>query len=399
MSTARAASEPMIRLDQLTKHYPGQEAPAVDGIDLAVPQGEIVILVGPSGCGKTTTLEMINRLIEPSSGRIFLEGEDVTHVNPDHLRRRMGYVIQQIGLFPHQTIAQNIATVPRMLGWDDKRVHDRVEELLHLVGLDPARYRDRYPKEMSGGQRQRVGVARAMAADPPVMLMDEPFGATDPITRERLQNEFLRIQEDIRKTIVFVTHDIDEAIKMGDRIVILAEGSRIAQYDTPEAILTNPASEFVEQFLGSGILLKRLNLSRVEDVHVATSEWMTIGPDSTAEHARQLLQQSGRTHLLLLDDQRRPARWIAEIDLDRQGGFPAELSEAGTRVQACVDSRATLNDALQEMLLNANGVAAVVDRDGAYAGTLDLETIIAAIREMRAKALDEASSTAARGVT
>jgi len=198
---------------------------------------------------------------------------------------------------------------------------------------------------------------------------------------------------------VFVTHDIDEAIKMGDRIVILAEGSRIAQYDTPEAILTNPASEFVEQFLGSGILLKRLNLSRVEDVHVATSEWMTIGPDSTAEHARQLLQQSGRTHLLLLDDQRRPARWIAEIDLDRQGGFPAELSEAGTRVQACVDSRATLNDALQEMLLNANGVAAVVDRDGAYAGTLDLETIIAAIREMRAKALDEASSTAARGVT
>ncbi len=380
--------EPMIRLDQLTKHYPNQEAPAVDRVDLAVPEGEIVILVGPSGCGKTTTLEMINRLIEPSSGRIFLEGEDVTHGNADQLRRRMGYVIQQIGLFPHQTIAQNIATVPRMLGWDDKRVNDRVDELLHLVGLDPGRYRNRYPKEMSGGQRQRVGVARAMAADPPVMLMDEPFGATDPITRERLQNEFLRIQEDIRKTIVFVTHDIDEAIKMGDRIAILAEGSRIAQYDTPEAILTNPASEFVEQFLGSGILLKRLNLSRVEDVHVAIGEWPTIGPETTAEQARQQLQQSGRTHLLLLDGQRRPDRWIAEIDLD----LDRDMSEAGTRVQACVDSRATLNDALQEMLLNANGVAAVVDRDGAYAGTLDLETIIAEIREMRAKALDIGSS-------
>ncbi len=380
--------EPMIRLDKLTKHYPNQEAPAVDRVDLAVPEGEIVILVGPSGCGKTTTLEMINRLIEPSSGRIFLEGEDVTHVDADQLRRRMGYVIQQIGLFPHQTIAQNIATVPRMLGWDDKRVNDRVDELLHLVGLDPGRYRSRYPKEMSGGQRQRVGVARAMAADPPVMLMDEPFGATDPITRERLQNEFLRIQEDIRKTIVFVTHDIDEAIKMGDRIAILAEGSRIAQYDTPEAILTNPASEFVEQFLGSGILLKRLNLSRVEDVHVAIGEWPTIGPETTAEQARQQLQQSGRTHLLLLDAQRRPDRWIAEIDLD----LDRDMSEAGTRVQACVDSRATLNDALQEMLLNANGVAAVVDRDGAYAGTLDLETIIAEIREMRAKALDNGSS-------
>jgi osmoprotectant transport system ATP-binding protein len=387
MSTA---GEPMIRLDQLTKHYPGQEAPAVDRVDLAVPQGEIVILVGPSGCGKTTTLEMINRLIEPSSGRIFLEGEDVTHVNPDQLRRRMGYVIQQIGLFPHQTIAQNIATVPRMLGWKDKRVNDRVEELLHLVGLDPGRYRDRYPKEMSGGQRQRVGVARAMAADPPVMLMDEPFGATDPITRERLQNEFLRIQEDIRKTIVFVTHDIDEAIKMGDRIAILAEGSRIAQYDTPEAILTSPASPFVEKFLGSGILLKRLNLSRVEDVHVATGEWPTIEPDTTCEQARQQLQLSGRTHLLLLDSQRRPDRWIAAMDLERE----RELSDAGTPVQACVDSRATLNDALQEMLVTANGVAAVVDRDGAYAGTLDLETIIAAIREMRAKALDNGSGTA-----
>jgi osmoprotectant transport system ATP-binding protein len=377
-------TETMIRLDQLTKRYPGQETPAVDAIDLDMPEGEIVILVGPSGCGKTTTLEMINRLIEPTSGRIFLEGDDVTHVNADHLRRRMGYVIQQIGLFPHQTIAQNIATVPRMLDWDATRIGERVDELLELVGLDPATYRDRYPKEMSGGQRQRVGVARAMAADPPVMLMDEPFGATDPITRERLQNEFLRIQEDIRKTIVFVTHDIDEAIKMGDRIAILQEGSRIAQYDTPETILSDPASDFVTQFLGSGIVLKRLNLSRISDVGVATTEWPTVGPDASADDARRRLQETGRSHLLLLDDRRHPHRWIGARDLEQQ----RDLSSVGTPVEATVDERATLNDALQEMLTSANGVAVVVDRDDAYAGTIDLEAITAAIREMRAEALD-----------
>ena len=382
MTTTTPNGQPMIRLDALTKHYPGQPAAAVSNIDLDVPEGEIVILVGPSGCGKTTTLEMINRLIEPSSGRIFLEGDDVTHVDPDQLRRRMGYVIQQIGLFPHQTIAQNIGTVPKMLGWDGKRINDRVDELLDLVGLDPAAYRHRYPKEMSGGQRQRVGVARAMAADPPVMLMDEPFGATDPITRERLQNEFLRIQEDIRKTIVFVTHDIDEAIKMGDRIAILQVGSAIAQYDTPETILSNPASDFVTQFLGSGILLKRLNLTRVHEVGVATGEWPTIGPETTTDGARQQLQQTGRSHLLLLDEQRRPARWIGTRDLEQ----PRDLGSAGTPVQATIDSYATLNDALQEMLLSANGVAVVVDRRGAYTGTLDLDTIMAAIRELRAQA-------------
>ncbi|HSK89811.1 MAG TPA: ABC transporter ATP-binding protein [Euzebyales bacterium] len=375
-------AEPMIRLDQLTKHYPGQERPAVDAVDLEIPEGEIVILVGPSGCGKTTTLEMINRLIEPSSGRIFLQGEDVTDVNPDHLRRRMGYVIQQIGLFPHQTIAQNIATVPRMLDWDGDRIGSRVDELLDMVGLDPAQYRDRYPKEMSGGQRQRVGVARAMAADPPVMLMDEPFGATDPITRERLQNEFLRIQEDIRKTIVFVTHDIDEAIKMGDRIAILQEGSRIAQYDTPENILSDPANDFVEQFLGSGIVLKRLNLTRIDDLDVATGDWPTITPDTGVEAARDLLRDAGQSHLLLLDEQRRPRRWINQRDLDHD----RDLAGAGTAVEATVDERATLNDALQEMLVSANGVAVVVDRAGAYAGTVDLETINAAIREMRTAA-------------
>ncbi|HSK84690.1 MAG TPA: ATP-binding cassette domain-containing protein, partial [Rubrobacter sp.] len=226
-------AETMIRLEDLTKVFPAQGEAAVDDLSMEIYEGEIVVLVGPSGCGKTTTMKMINRIIEPTSGRIFLQGEDVTKVNPDNLRRRIGYVIQQIGLFPHMTIADNIATVPRMLGWEKKRTSDRIDELLETVGIDLS-YRDRYPKELSGGQRQRIGVARAMAADPPVLLMDEPFGAIDPITRDRLQDEFLRLQQEIRKTIVFVTHDIDEAIKMGDRIAILKQQSKIAQYDTPE---------------------------------------------------------------------------------------------------------------------------------------------------------------------
>ena len=219
----------------MAKVYPGSKEPAVKELTLDVPEGEILVLVGPSGCGKSTTLRLINRMIEPSGGRILLDGEDVTKANADKLRRRIGYVIQQIGLFPHHTIAQNIATVPKMAGWDKKKTTERVDELLTMVGLDPEQYRDRYPKELSGGQAQRVGVARALGADPDIMLMDEPFGAIDPITRERLQNEFLRLQGQLRKTIVFVTHDIDEAIKMGDRIAILGEHSRIRQLRHPGA--------------------------------------------------------------------------------------------------------------------------------------------------------------------
>jgi len=232
-------NDPMIRLEGVTKRYPGQDRPAVEHIDLNIPDGEIVIFVGPSGCGKTTLMKMINRLIEPTSGRIFIQGEDVTRANPDELRRRIGYVIQQIGLFPHMTIGDNIATVPKMLGWDSSRISKRIDELLELVGLDGPTFRSRYPKQLSGGQRQRVGVARALAVDPPVMLMDEPFGAIDPITRDRLQNEFLRLQADIRKTIVFVTHDIDEAIKMGDRIAILREGAQ-APSTTPPSTSSRP---------------------------------------------------------------------------------------------------------------------------------------------------------------
>ena len=253
----------MIHLDQVSKIYPGATVPAVEALSLDIEEGEILVLVGPSGCGKSTTLRLINRMIEPSSGRIIFDDEDVTDVNPDQLRRRIGYVIQQIGLFPHQTIAQNVATVPKMLGWDKTRTKERVDELLDTVGLEPAEFRNRYPKELSGGQAQRVGVARALGGDPAVMLMDEPFGAIDPITRDRLQNEFLRLQAEMKKTIVFVTHDIDEAIKMGDRIAILGDRSVVRQCDTPERILALPVDDYVDDYIGSGSTLKGLNFERV----------------------------------------------------------------------------------------------------------------------------------------
>jgi len=261
-----AAAQPMIRLDAVSKCYPGQRADAISELSLDVSSGEIVVLVGPSGCGKTTTMRLINRLIEPSAGRIFLDGDDVTTVNADQLRRRIGYVIQQVGLFPHMSIADNIGLIPRTLGWDKTRIRARVDELLELVGLDTATYRDRYPKQLSGGQQQRVGVARALAADPPVMLMDEPFGAIDPITRDRLQDELLGLQAQIRKTIVIVTHDIQEAIKLGDRIAIFAEGGRLAQYDTPARILTEPADDFVASFIGAGAAVRGLGLEHVRDL-------------------------------------------------------------------------------------------------------------------------------------
>jgi osmoprotectant transport system ATP-binding protein len=258
----------MIEFRGVSKTYPGSSRPVVNDLSFEILEGEVCVLVGPSGCGKTTSMRMVNRLIEPTEGEILIDGEPNTSMSGTQLRRKIGYAIQQIGLFPHRTIADNIATVPSLLGWDKGRIKTRVDELLELVGLDPSVYRDRYPAELSGGQQQRVGVARAMAADPPIMLMDEPFGAVDPITRERLQDEFLRIQQEIKKTIVFVTHDIDEAIKMGDKIAILKQGGVLAQYDTPENILSRPNSEFVASFVGSDRILKRLSLTRVGEMHL-----------------------------------------------------------------------------------------------------------------------------------
>ncbi|MPZ27909.1 MAG: betaine/proline/choline family ABC transporter ATP-binding protein [Micromonosporaceae bacterium] len=368
-----------IRLENLVKTFPGQAESAVDNLSLDIPEGEIVILVGPSGCGKTTTMKLINRLIEPTSGRIFLEDEDVTHVNPDRLRRRMGYVIQQIGLFPHMTIAENIATVPKLLGWDRRRIAARVDELLETVGMDPATYRHRHPKELSGGQRQRVGVARAMSADPDVMLMDEPFGAIDPITRDRLQNEFLRLQSEIKKTIIFVTHDIEEAIKMGDRIAILREHSHVAQYDTPERILVDPADDFVADFIGRGAALKRCGLSRVSEVEL--TEWPTVPDGTNRDQVRQAIARSDKGGALVLDAQRRPQRWVSAEHLSRPDNLP--LSQIGLPADALVQPHSTLSDALNEMLTARYASAIVVDGSGGYLGVVDIETINEAVRGMR----------------
>jgi osmoprotectant transport system ATP-binding protein len=253
----------VIRLENVSKEFPGGSN-AVLNLSLDIPTGQTCVLIGPSGCGKTTTLRMINRLIDPDRGRILVDGEDTSKTDPAHLRLRMGYVIQQTGLFPHMTVGENVATVPRLWQWEKARIKVRVEELLQLVGLDPAEYRDRYPHQLSGGQRQRVGFARALGADPPILLMDEPFGAVDRITRERLQHEFINIQRSMRKTVVFVTHDIDEAVMVGDRICLMQMQAKIAQYDTPERILTQPASDYVAEFLGRERLVRRMSVVTID---------------------------------------------------------------------------------------------------------------------------------------
>jgi osmoprotectant transport system ATP-binding protein len=255
--------QPMIRLAGVGKTYPDGTV-AVQSLDLDVPAGALVALVGPSGCGKSTTLKMVNRLIEPSSGRIFVDGEDVMRSDAVELRRRMGYVIQQVGLFPHQSIRTNVATVPSLLGWPRRRAAERADELLELVGLEPQQYGDRYPDQLSGGERQRVGVARALAADPPVLLMDEPFGAVDPVVRERLQEEFLRLHRELGKTVLLVTHDINEAVRMGDLVAVFARGGRLAQYDVPAAVLGRPADDFVAEFVGAGRGLRRLSVTSID---------------------------------------------------------------------------------------------------------------------------------------
>jgi osmoprotectant transport system ATP-binding protein len=372
------SSEPKIRLDKVAKTYPGGKVPAVEELTLDVNEGEILVLVGPSGCGKSTTLRLINRMIEPSSGRILLDGEDVTKVNPDKLRRRIGYVIQQIGLFPHQTISQNIATVPRMLGWDKDKTQARSEELLGMVGLDPEQYRGRYPKELSGGQAQRVGVARALGADPDIMLMDEPFGAIDPITRERLQNEFLRLQGELRKTIVFVTHDIDEAIKMGDKIAILGERSTIRQMDTPERILAYPVDDFVDDFIGNGSTIKGLNFLQVSSLTL--TDYPTMGPGDSDETGRATTREKGRDWLVQVDDRRAPVRWVHVDELGTGG------DERGEPVGDLLNSDDTLFHALELMVQSASGHTCVVDEHGSFQGVVTMVDLAKAIRRAQYEA-------------
>lgn len=316
--TRTAAAGAQIILENVTKIYPGQGTPAVDSFSMKINPGELIMFVGPSGCGKTTTMKMVNRIIEPSSGSITIDGEDILSLNPNELRRRIGYVIQQIGLFPHMTIAENISVVPRLLGWDKKRTKDRVEELLSVVELDPKNFADRYPRQLSGGQQQRVGVARALAADPPVMLMDEPFGATDPITREKLQSEFLRLQEKLSKTIIFVTHDFDEAVRLGDRIAVLSERSQIEQFDTPANILANPANDYVSAFVGHGAALKRLGLVPVHHARlgpaVSVRGAIEVRLTDSLRDALDSLVLSGGSPVAVVDD---AGRSVGSIDIAR----------------------------------------------------------------------------------
>ncbi|MFE5143316.1 betaine/proline/choline family ABC transporter ATP-binding protein [Streptomyces fagopyri] len=366
-----------IELEHLTKRYPGSRDPAVDSVNMEIKAGELVVFVGPSGCGKSTTLKMINRLIEPTGGRIRIGGEDVTDMDPVKLRRRIGYAIQSSGLFPHMTVAQNIALVPKMVGWPKSRIRERVEEMLDLVGLDPGEFQGRYPRQLSGGQQQRVGVARALAADPPVLLMDEPFGAVDPITRDHLQDELIRLQRELHKTIVFVTHDFDEAIKLGDRIAVLRERSHIAQFDTPEAILTNPADDFVSGFVGAGAALKRLNLTRVGDVEI--TDYPTVTVNDRLQEIFNKLRGSGTNEILMLDKRRRPYKWLRRGDLMRAKG---SLARAGTLVHDTVTRDATLRDALEAVLTDNTGRVAVTGRRGEYIGVVDMETLMNSVHEL-----------------
>ncbi|MFT4085929.1 MAG: ATP-binding cassette domain-containing protein [Gordonia sp. (in: high G+C Gram-positive bacteria)] len=369
-----------IRLDGVVKRYRGQSEPAVNKLDLEIEAGHIVAFVGPSGCGKTTTLKMINRLIEPSDGRIFIGDRDVTRENPDKLRQSIGYVIQSGGLFPHWSVAKNIGAIPRVLGWDKKKIAERTEYLIDLVGLDSKTFADRLPKDMSGGQQQRVGVARALAADPPVLLMDEPFSAVDPITRVRLQDSLIAIQHELAKTIVIVTHDFEEATKLGDKVLILSEGGRIEQYATPAEILANPATPFVEEFIGSGATLAQLTLQRVRDVPLERVLTAKVGEPSAAVIARA--RNAGNTWVVIVDAQGRPRAWPSLREIATR----PEISDYVDPRLPTVAESATLNDALDAMLAASQGGVLVTDGRGAVTGSLAIGAVTSIIQQQIAEA-------------
>ncbi|MER6373500.1 betaine/proline/choline family ABC transporter ATP-binding protein [Streptomyces mirabilis] len=343
----------MIRFEQVTKRYPDGTT-AVDGLSFEVAEGELVTLVGPSGCGKTTTMMMVNRLIEPTSGRIFVNGQDIATVDPVRLRRRIGYVIQQVGLFPHRTILDNTATVPTLIGWKKAKARTRAAELLDLVGLDPKTYGSRYPEQLSGGQRQRVGVARALAADPPVLLMDEPFGAVDPVVREQLQDEFLRMQEAVRKTVLLVTHDIEEAVRLGDRIAVYGQG-RIEQFDTPGAVLGTPATPYVAEFVGADRGLKRLSVTDIEPDDLEQPPVARL--DEPAEAAVARLHAQGARWAVVLDTEDDLHGWVGVDELAAGGS----VGDRAHRMNSRVPVGAPLKQAFGVMLQHDAGWVAVLD--------------------------------------
>ncbi|MEU0780993.1 betaine/proline/choline family ABC transporter ATP-binding protein [Streptomyces sp. NPDC006173] len=343
----------MIRFEQVSKRYPDGTT-AVDDLSFEVDEGELVTLVGPSGCGKTTTMMMVNRLIEPTSGRIFVNGEDIAAVDPVRLRRRIGYVIQQVGLFPHRTVLDNTATVPTLVGWKKSKARARAAELLDLVGLDPSTYGSRYPEQLSGGQRQRVGVARALAADPPVLLMDEPFGAVDPVVREQLQDEFLRMQRSVRKTVLLVTHDIEEAVRLGDRIAVYGQG-RIEQFDTPGAVLGTPATPYVAEFVGADRGLKRLSVTEIEADDLEQPPVARL--DESAAEAAARLRGDGSRWAVVLDTDGDLHGWVGVDELGAGGPVGAYAH----RMNSWVPVGAPLKQAFGVMLQHDAGWVAVLD--------------------------------------
>ncbi|HET6691906.1 MAG TPA: ABC transporter ATP-binding protein, partial [Miltoncostaeaceae bacterium] len=368
----------VLELREVTKRYSRDGPAAVDGLSLTVPAGEVCVLIGPSGCGKTTALKMINRLIEPTAGEILIDGRGVRARDPSELRREIGYVIQQVGLLPHLTVAANVATVPRLLRWDKARTRARTRELLELVGLDPDEYADRYPAQLSGGQQQRVGLARALAADPPVMLMDEPFSAVDPITRERLQNDFLRLHRAVPKTVVFVSHDIDEAVKMADRVAVMRSG-RLIQYAPPAELLANPVDEFVADFVGADRALKSLSLTRVEEVHLIPAPLVHVG--EAAEAVRGRIDRGELTpvaaHLLVATPDGRPLDWLSLERLERLTQVPASAPGGADPV---IDHVTTLRDALSALFESNSAYGPVVDDDGRCIGLIGTPEISAGFR-------------------
>ncbi|MGW7414387.1 ABC transporter ATP-binding protein [Streptomyces sp. NPDC054863] len=369
----------MIRFEHVTKRY-ADGTTAVDDLSFEVAAGELVTLVGPSGCGKTTTMKMVNRLIEPTEGRIFLDGQDISTVDPVELRRRIGYVIQQVGLFPHKTVLDNTATVPHLLGVKRPQARARAAELLDLVGLDPKVYGSRYPEQLSGGQRQRVGVARALAADPPVLLMDEPFGAVDPVVREHLQNEFLKLQSQVRKTVLFVTHDIEEAVRLGDRIAVYGQGT-VEQFDAPAAVLGAPATPYVADFVGADRGLKRLSVTPIEESDL--DQPPVVHLDDSLRSATARLSAEGARWAVVLDDEDNLHGWIpagaVESGEPHQGGT---VREHARRMEAWLPVGASLKQAFATMLQHDAGWIAVIDErsEGRFLGVLTPARLHEALR-------------------
>jgi len=369
----------MIRLENLSKTFDSPEGTvrAVDNVTMEVPEGEVAVLLGPSGCGKTTTMKMVNRLVQPTSGKIYIDDKDTDSYDAIQLRRQLGYVIQQIGLFPNMTVEQNISVVPRLLGWSRQAQQTRARELMRMVALDE-RLLSRFPKELSGGQQQRVGVARALAADPPVLLMDEPFGAIDPINREVIQDEFLKMQAKLKKTIMFVSHDIDEAVKMGDKIAIFRDG-RLEQYDDPDMLLSQPANPFIADFVGGDRELKRMRLTRVSAA--MDPDAPTVQADDSVANARAIMDQAGRAHAVVVDAANRPMGLLTDRQLD---GEPGRLCrDAANPLPEPVTADRDLRTAVSSMFTHDVDWMPVVDADGCFAGVVTQDGIRGVLAESR----------------